>query len=80
MNRTDHPQSGLAALLDALEGELLAADASDVGAALGETGRDWNMACREIHTLLNEAIAAGEGGFPVIPALDLCARYGPYRH
>lgn len=80
MNRSGAPQSGLAALLDALERELLAADANDVRATLRETGRDWNMACQEIRALLNEAIAAGEGGFPVTPPSDLSARYGPYRH
>jgi hypothetical protein len=59
MTRMD-PQSGLTALLDALERELLAAPADEVRAALRQTGRAHNIARQEVRMLLNEAIAASE--------------------
>ena len=62
MTRTRYPQSGLAALLDALERELLAAPADEVGNVWRETGRAREIACQEVRTLLNEAIAASEEG------------------
>jgi hypothetical protein len=69
----DYPQSGLTALLDALERELLAAPADEVRAALRETGRARNIACQEVRALLNEAIAASEEGSAATPPLDTCA-------
>jgi hypothetical protein len=62
MTRICDPQSGLTALLDAWEQELLAAHAVEVRNALRETGRARNIAGREIRALLNEAIAASEEG------------------
>jgi hypothetical protein len=56
------PQSGLTALLDALELELLAAHPDDMRDAGRETGRARNIACQEVRALLNEAIAAVEEG------------------
>ena len=61
MTRMDYPQSlRLAALLDALERELLAAPADEVRAALRETGRAHDIARQEVRVLLNDAIAASE--------------------
>ena len=85
MTRTDHPQSRLAALLDALERELLAARADEVRGAWRNTGRARDIACQEVRDLLNEAQAATEeGSAPTWPhdmrdqpgRLDL----GLYRH
>jgi hypothetical protein len=60
MTRTRYPQSGLAALLDALERELLAAPVDEVREAWRGTGRVRNIARQEIQALLNAAIAASE--------------------
>jgi hypothetical protein len=60
MTRTRYPQSGLAALLDALEQELLAAPVDEVCEAWRGTGRARNIARQEISALLNAAIAASE--------------------
>jgi len=60
MTRTRYPQSGLAALLDALERELLAAPVDEVREAWRGTGRARNIARQEIQALLNAAIAASE--------------------
>jgi hypothetical protein len=56
------PHSGLTALLDAWERELLAAHTDEVRDALRETGRARNIAGQEVRALLNEAIAASEEG------------------
>jgi hypothetical protein len=48
------------ALLDALEGELLAAHADEVREVWRAAGRARNIACQEVRALLNEAIAASE--------------------
>lgn len=60
MTYLDYAQSGLAALLAALEQELVAAPADEVGEALRETGRARSIACQEVRALLNEAIATSE--------------------
>jgi hypothetical protein len=62
MTRTGYPQSGLTALLDALERELLAAQTDEVRDAWRGTGRARNIARQEVRALLNEAIAASEEG------------------
>jgi hypothetical protein len=67
-----YPQSGLTALLDALERELLFAPAKEVRNAWRETGRARNIVCEEIRALLNEAIAASEDG-SAAPPPDTCA-------
>jgi hypothetical protein len=57
-----YPQSGLTALLDALERELLAAPTDEVRDAWRESGRARNIARQEVRALLNEAIVASEEG------------------
>ena len=68
MTRTDHPQSRLTALLDALERELLAAQAEEVRGAWRNTGRARDIAWQEVRDVLNEAKAATEeGSAPTTP-------------
>jgi hypothetical protein len=74
MTRIGYPQSGLAALLDSLERELLAARADEVRDVVRETGRASNTACQEVRVLLNEAIGAMEEGSPAIGQPDTCTR------
>jgi hypothetical protein len=66
------PQSGLTALLDALERELLAAQADEVPDALRESGRARNIACYEIRALLDEAIAESEDVDAATLPPDIC--------
>jgi len=73
MTRTSYPQSGLTALLDALERELLAAQADEVRHAWRETGRARSIVCEEVRMLLNEAIAEGEGGSGATLPPNTCA-------
>jgi hypothetical protein len=73
MTRIRHLHSGLTALLDALERELLAAHADEVRDALRETDRARNIAYQEVRALLNEAIAASEEGSAATPPLDTWA-------
>ena len=54
--------SGLTALLDALEQDLLAAPADEVRDTQRETGRARQSACYEVRSLLNEAVAASKEG------------------
>ena len=61
MTRKASPRSELTALLDALEGEILAASQDEVRDALGEVGRG-NIICREVRALLNGAITTSEDG------------------
>ena len=55
-------QRGLAALLDALEAELLAAPAEEVGDALRDTARARDVICRELRALVSGAVAAIDDG------------------
>ena len=80
MSRIPGPRSGLAALLDALEQELLGAEAGEVHDALRDNGRARAVACQEVRTVLNEAIAAGEEGVRLTPQPDICGRTGLYLH
>ena len=73
MTRIDYRQSGLTALLDALERELLAAHADEVRDAWRETGRARNIVCLEVRALLNEAVAASEEGSAVTLPPDACS-------
>jgi hypothetical protein len=73
MTRTDYPQSGLTALLDALERELLAAPADEVRSAWRESGRARNIARQEVRALLDEAIAVSEDGSAEPSPSDTCA-------
>ena len=72
MTRMDYPQAKLTALLDALERELLAAQADEVPDALRESGRARNIVCQEIRALLNEAIAESEDGTAATLPRDIC--------
>ena len=60
MTCISYPQSELMALLDALERELLAADADEVRDAWRESSPARNIACQEVRAVLNEAIATSE--------------------
>ena len=73
MTRIDYRQSGLTALLDALEQELLSAHADEVRDALRETGRTHTIACLEVRALLNEAVAASEEGSAATLLPDACS-------
>jgi hypothetical protein len=74
MNRIGSAQFGLTALLDALERELLAAQADEVPDALRESGRARNIVCQEIRALLNEAIAESEDGSAATLPPDIFTR------
>jgi hypothetical protein len=76
MTRTRYPQSGLAALLDALERELLAAPVDEVREAWRGTDRARNIARQQIRALLNEAIAASEDGSAATAWFDTFAGTG----
>jgi hypothetical protein len=60
MIRIGYPQFKLTALLDALERELLAADADEVRDARRESDPSRNIACQEVRAVLNEAIDTSE--------------------
>ena len=62
MTRTGDPQSRLAALLDALEREILAAQPDEIRDAWHGTGRAREIALQEVRALLDEAIAASDEG------------------
>ena len=55
-------QRGLAALLDALEAELLAAPAEDIAEALRDTARARDVICRKMRALVGGAMTAIEDG------------------
>ena len=80
MNRRGHSPSGLTALLDALERDLLAAPVDEVRDALGETGRARDAACQEIRSLLNEAMVASESGSAMTTLPKTRAKTGLHRH
>ena len=85
MTRPAHPVAALAALLDALEAELLAAPTEEVRDTLRLTGRARDAACDEVRSLLNEAKAATEEGFARTMPHDMCDEpirldLGLYRH
>jgi hypothetical protein len=85
MTLMNYPRSGLTALLDALERELLAAPADEVRDAWRATVRDaWratgrarDCACEEVRKLLDDAIAASDDGPTATLPPD--ARAGPDR-
>jgi hypothetical protein len=70
----NNTQSGLAALLDALEKEILAAHADDVCNALHETARARNVVCQEGRLLLNQAVAASEDSSTAPPPTEISVR------
>ena len=57
--------SALAALLDALEADLLGASPEQVQAGLRETGRAQEGAAQEVRALLRDAEADGHDGRPL---------------
>lgn len=57
--------AALAALLDALEADLLGASPEEVQAALRETGRAREGAAQEVRALLRDAEADGQDGCPL---------------
>ncbi len=57
--------SALAALLDALEADLLGASPEEVQAALRETGRAREGAAQEVRALLRDAEADGQDKCPL---------------
>jgi hypothetical protein len=78
--RVGHLPSGLTALLDAMERDLLAASVDEVRDALGETGRARDAACQEIRSLLNEAIIASEDVSAMTTPFNPRAKNGLHRH
>ena len=76
MTRPGNPQSRLAALLDALEREILAAQTDEMRGAWRGTGRARNIALQEVRALLDEAIAASEDGSAATAWFDTCAGTG----
>lgn len=62
--------SALAALLDALEADLLGASPEEVQAALRETGRARESAVHELRALLRDAEADGHDGCPLALPCD----------
>ena len=80
MKRTWSLPSGLAALLDALEQDLLAAPADEVRDAQHATGRARQAACQEVRSLLDDAVAAGEDGPTPRAAPEADIRASRLRH
>jgi hypothetical protein len=63
--------AALAALLDALEADLLhAASPEEVPAAFLEAGRARDGAIRELRSLLRDATAQGDDRYPCAPLAD----------
>jgi hypothetical protein len=70
----------LAALLDALETDLLGASPDDVQASLRETGRARESAVREIRSLLRDAETQGHDHYPLDLPVDERDRINTQRH
>ncbi len=77
--RWDTP-SALAALLDALEADLLSAPPEEVQVALRETGRARESAVRELRSLLREAEVEGRDPCPLALPPDERDGIGTQRH
>ena len=80
MRRTKSLPSGLTALLDALEEDLLAAPVNEVRDAQVETGRARQAAYQEVRSLLNEAVTASESDHPELPSRGNRLQSGIHRH
>ena len=80
MSGPGHGPAGLTALLDALEAELVIASTEEVHDALRETGRARDVVCREIRSLLADAMVAGEEDPVTTPPFDAAIRNGLHRH
>lgn len=72
--------SALAALLDALEADLLGAPREEVQAALRETGRAREGAAQEVRALLRDAEADGQDGCSLALPRDGHDGMGTQRH
>jgi hypothetical protein len=72
--------SALAALLDALEADLLGASPEEVHAALRETGRARESAVGEIRSLLRDTEAEGHNRCPLALPSDESDGMGTQRH
>ena len=72
--------SALAALLDALEADLLGASPEEVQAALRETGRAREGAVHELRALLRDAEANSHDGCPLALPCDGQNGMGTQRH
>jgi hypothetical protein len=72
--------SALAALLDALEADLLGASPEEMRAALRETGRARESAVGEIRSLLRDAEAEGHNRGPLVLPSDERDGMGTQRH
>lgn len=72
--------SALAALLDALEADLLGAPPEDVQAALRETGRAREGAAQGVRALLRDAAADGHDGRPLALPSEGQDGMGTQRH
>ena len=79
MTRPGFRPSALIALLDALEADLLEADAGEVRDALRQTGRDQEGACQEVRAALDAAIGQ-EDGTPVPTWRGWTSGIPLYRH
>ena len=80
MNDPIHRQRGLAVLLDALEAELLAAPAADIGEALRDTARARDVLCREVRGLVNKAMTAVEDSPAAAMPDGIGEQAGLHRH
>lgn len=80
MRRTRSLPSGLTALLDALEQDLLTAPVDEVRDAQCETGRARQAASQEVRSLLNEAVTASEDNHPDVMSGGTHLQSGIYRH
>ena len=80
MKRTWSLPSGLAALLDALEQDLLAAPVDEVEDTQRATGRARHTACQEVRLLLDEAVAASEESPAPMAAPETDIRTSRLRH
>jgi hypothetical protein len=80
MTRRWDQAAALAALLNALEADLLGAASEDVWTALRETGRARESAVGEIRSLLRDAAAEGHDRCPLSPPSDERDAIGTRRH
>ena len=80
MNARCDTQTALAALLDALEADLLCASKEDVQAALYDTGRAREGVVREIRSILRDAEGDNGGRYPLARPSDKYDETGTQRH
>ena len=78
--RIGHSPSGLTALLDALERDLLAASVDEVRDNLREIGTAREAACHEVRALLSDAIIVSEDISVMTIPFNPRAKSGLHRH